>query len=160
MANVQTVGCSYIADRSLINAAYVQSNLSVSIKTQGLPWWLRWLRICLQCRRPGFNPCVGEIPWKRVLGGSRIVWQQKKDTSNPMRDKKEIAKADVIVCKLYNWGAIQYIGDHFYNCLWSLRLLSIHITVIDIHNDSTETFVSRIHYNTFQRSLQKQKPPT
>ena len=31
----------------------------------GLPWWLRWWRICLKCRRPGFNPWVGEIPWRR-----------------------------------------------------------------------------------------------
>ena len=31
----------------------------------GLPWWLRWESICLQCRRPGFNPWVGKIPWKR-----------------------------------------------------------------------------------------------
>ena len=30
-----------------------------------LPWWLRWWRICLKCRRPGFNPWVGEIPWRR-----------------------------------------------------------------------------------------------
>ena len=22
-------------------------------------------RICLQCRRPGFDPCVGNIPWRR-----------------------------------------------------------------------------------------------
>ena len=27
----------------------------------GLPWWLRWSRICLQCRRPRFNPWVGKI---------------------------------------------------------------------------------------------------
>ena len=27
----------------------------------GLPWWL----ICLQCGRPGFNPWVGKIPWRR-----------------------------------------------------------------------------------------------
>ena len=31
----------------------------------GLPWWLRWLRICLQFRRPGFNPWVWKIPWRR-----------------------------------------------------------------------------------------------
>ena len=31
----------------------------------GLPWWLRQLRICLQLRRPGFDPWVGEIPWKK-----------------------------------------------------------------------------------------------
>ena len=27
--------------------------------------WLRWSRICLQCRRPGFNPWVRKIPWRR-----------------------------------------------------------------------------------------------
>ena len=31
----------------------------------GLPWWLNWWRICLQCRRPGFDPWVGKIPWRR-----------------------------------------------------------------------------------------------
>ena len=31
----------------------------------GLPWWLRWWRIRLQCRRPGFDPWVGKILWKR-----------------------------------------------------------------------------------------------
>ena len=32
----------------------------------GLPWWLRWQRIHLQCGRPGFDPWVGKIPWKRA----------------------------------------------------------------------------------------------
>ena len=32
----------------------------------GLPWWLRWKRICLQCRRPGFAPGLGRSP-----GGGR-----------------------------------------------------------------------------------------
>ena len=27
-------------------------------------WWLRWWRICLQCRT-GFNPWVRKIPWRR-----------------------------------------------------------------------------------------------
>ena len=30
-----------------------------------LPWWLRQWSVCLQCRRPGFNPWVGKIPWRR-----------------------------------------------------------------------------------------------
>ena len=29
-----------------------------------LPLWLSWLRIHLQCRRPGFDPWVGKIPWR------------------------------------------------------------------------------------------------
>ena len=31
----------------------------------GLPWWLRRLRICLQCRRHGFHPWVRKIRWRR-----------------------------------------------------------------------------------------------
>ena len=34
-------------------------------KVGGLPWWLRLQRIHLQCRRPGFNPWVGKITWRR-----------------------------------------------------------------------------------------------
>ena len=30
------------------------------------PWWLRWKRIRLQFRRPGFNSWVGKIPWRRA----------------------------------------------------------------------------------------------
>ena len=31
----------------------------------GLPGWLRWLRIRLQCRRSRFDPWVGKMPWGR-----------------------------------------------------------------------------------------------
>ena len=31
----------------------------------GLPWWLRRQRICLQCRRLGFDPWVRKIPCRR-----------------------------------------------------------------------------------------------
>ena len=30
-----------------------------------LPWGLRRESVCLQCRRPGFNPWVGKIPSRR-----------------------------------------------------------------------------------------------
>lgn len=30
----------------------------------GLPWWLNWYKICLQCRRPVFYLGVGKIPWR------------------------------------------------------------------------------------------------
>jgi len=33
--------------------------------TCGLPWWLRPQRICLQGRKPGFDPWVRKIPWGR-----------------------------------------------------------------------------------------------
>ena len=30
------------------------------------PLWLRWFRVCLPCGRPGFDPWVGKIPWRRA----------------------------------------------------------------------------------------------
>ena len=29
------------------------------------PWWLRRLKVCLQCQRPEFDPWVRKIPWRR-----------------------------------------------------------------------------------------------
>ena len=37
-------------------------------------WWLRQERICLQCRRPGFNPWVGKIPWRREWLPTPVFW--------------------------------------------------------------------------------------
>ena len=31
----------------------------------GLPLWLSWQRILLQCRGLGFDPWVGKIPWRK-----------------------------------------------------------------------------------------------
>ena len=33
---------------------------------RAVPWWFSWLRICLHCRRLGFNTCVRKIPWRRA----------------------------------------------------------------------------------------------
>ena len=30
-----------------------------------IPWWLRWWRICLQCKRPRCLPWIGKILWRR-----------------------------------------------------------------------------------------------
>ena len=53
----------------------IQNSLYCSIKhslrgawcvlSLGLPWRLRQESICLQCGRPGFDPWVGRIPWRR-----------------------------------------------------------------------------------------------
>ena len=40
----------------------------------GLPWWLSWLRIFLQCWRLGFNPWVREIPWRRKQLPTPVFW--------------------------------------------------------------------------------------
>ena len=40
----------------------------------GLPLWLSWWRICLQCRRPGFNHWVEKIPKRRKRLPTSIFW--------------------------------------------------------------------------------------
>ena len=32
---------------------------------KGFPSDLRWWRVCLQCGRPRFDPCIRKIPWRR-----------------------------------------------------------------------------------------------
>ena len=39
--------------------------------TDFLPWWLRWLRICLQCGRLGFIPGLGRGPGE---GNGNPLW--------------------------------------------------------------------------------------
>ena len=39
-----------------------------------LPGWLRWWRIWLQCGRPGFDPWVGKIPWRREWLPTSVFW--------------------------------------------------------------------------------------
>ena len=40
----------------------------------GLPLWLRWWRIRLQCTRRGFDPWVGKIPWIREQLSTPVFW--------------------------------------------------------------------------------------
>ena len=59
------------------------SQLNILFPLQdGLPWWLSWWRICLQCRRQGFDPCFGKIrgvgsdnPWTEENSMDRGAWR-------------------------------------------------------------------------------------
>ena len=44
---------------------YILNYQLLSVTLSLLPWWLRRLSVCLQCRRPGFNPWIGKISWRR-----------------------------------------------------------------------------------------------
>ena len=39
--------------------------------------WLSWQRICLQCGRPGFDPRVRKIPWRRERLPTPVFWPGK-----------------------------------------------------------------------------------
>ena len=46
-----------------ISVMYIPTVQRTTLK--GLPWWLRGWRICLRCKRAGFDPWAGKIPWRR-----------------------------------------------------------------------------------------------
>ena len=39
--------------------------MSLVISVKGLPWWIRGKESACQYRRPGFNPWIRKIPWRR-----------------------------------------------------------------------------------------------
>ena len=43
-------------------------------KTLCPPWWLSWWRLYPQRGRPGFNPWVGKIPWRREWQPTPVFW--------------------------------------------------------------------------------------
>ena len=51
--------------------------------SQGLPWWLKWVRRDLQCRRSGPDPWVRKILWRKerlptpVFLSARIPWREE-----------------------------------------------------------------------------------
>ena len=46
-----------------MSTAYISDGCNYYLPIS-LSRWLSWQRICMQCRRPGFDPWVGKIPWK------------------------------------------------------------------------------------------------
>ena len=62
--NVKTM--TYIlSDTITFKTCRLKKKKSADMCIYSLPWWLRGWSVCLQCRRPGFNPWVGKIPWRR-----------------------------------------------------------------------------------------------
>ena len=43
----------------------------------GLSWWFKWWRICMQCKRPRFDPWVRKIAWRREGQPTAIFWPRE-----------------------------------------------------------------------------------
>ena len=60
----------YSNNRGLLLSWCLINQLSTSL---GLPWWLRWQSICLQCGKPEFNPWVQKILWRRIWPSTPVL---------------------------------------------------------------------------------------
>ena len=86
----------------------------------GRPWWFRLYGICLQCRRPGFEPWVRKIPWRRKSYPS-----QYSCLENSM-DRRAWQAIVHGVTKSQTWLTNTQILCLHYESLWlSLRILEL-----------------------------------
>ena len=68
-----TLSLCIVASDMLLKGDACQENKGV-LSSKGLPRWLSWSRICPQCGRPGFDPWVGKIPWRREWLPTPVFW--------------------------------------------------------------------------------------
>ena len=71
-----------------------------------LPWWLRWQRICLQCRRPGFDSWAGKIPWRKEWPPSPL-FLGCFFTSSSGRCEEDSSEASLVVQLVKNLPPMQ-----------------------------------------------------
>ena len=119
----------------------------------GLPWWLRWWRICLQCRRPWFSPWVGEIAWKRkwqltpvfVLGefhGQRSLegyspWGHKEsDTTEQLTHNTAVGNSVEFPPEIKNKTAI-----------WSSNVISGYLSKENENTNLKRYIHTNVHWN-------------
>ena len=100
--------------------------------TEGLPWWLSWWRIRLQCRRPGFDPWVGKIPWRRERLPTPVFWpgefhglQEFREGTG--RDGVEVSFGDWVGGDYVETGGTELKGQ-FINWLWNVQFLHLGTT--------------------------------
>ena len=71
-AELSSLDFSVQSEHGSVSKAVAYFNLSL-----GLPWQLRRESICLQCGRPGFDPWVGKIPWRRKWQPTPVLLPRK-----------------------------------------------------------------------------------
>ena len=74
----------------------------------GLPLWLSWWRIHLQCRRPEFNPLVGKIPWRRERLPTPVFWPGEFHGLYSLWGLKESEMTEKLSLSLWNYHNIVF----------------------------------------------------
>ena len=75
--------------------------VSASRHLLSLPWWLSWQRIRLQCGRPGFDPWVGKIPWRRERLPTPAFWPGEFHGLSTPWGRKE-SDTTFVICYMFN----------------------------------------------------------
>ena len=85
--------------------------------------WLRWWRICLQCRRPGFDPWVGKIPWRREWQPTPVFLPgeshgQRKLAGYSPGGHRELDSTEQLTLSLSGASSFLFLGLSFVLMKW------------------------------------------
>ena len=85
----------------------------------GLPWELRWSRICLQCRRPGFDLWVRKIPCRRAWQPTPVCspgefYEQESSAYSPWGGKELDTTKWLTLCLLRFLNSFSISSPHFW----------------------------------------------
>ena len=126
--------------------------------------WLRWWRICLQCRRPGFNPWVRKIPWRRH--GNTL---QYPCLENSMDRGAWWASVYEVANSWHNWVTehTHTPGDLHACGLWTTLFKTIltskppipcnHLDFCSISSQPTSYVFADLYSNSYRDSVQQSK---
>ena len=80
--------------------AHLISSRSSQPRNRTWVLWLSWYRICLQYGRPGFDPWVQKIPWRRERLPTPVFWLRKFHGLYSPRGHKESDTTDRLSLRL------------------------------------------------------------
>ena len=61
-----------------VSVFIIRTEMSRYVPCGGLPWWLIWYKVCLQCRLSGFSLWVGKIPCRRERLPTPVFWPRQR----------------------------------------------------------------------------------
>ena len=90
----------------------------------GLPWCLRLYRVCLQLRRPRFNPWVRKIPWRREWQSTSVFL--------PGEFHQQRCLAGYIGSQRvgHNWATFTSDYSEVLTNTWFVKMLSSHVFLL------------------------------
>ena len=87
-----------------------------TVEYWGLPWWLRWWRICLQCRRPEFDCWVRKTPWRRKWQPTPVLLPGK------VHGQRSLVRYSPWCCKESDTTeqlTLTYMHTHTHTCIYT-----------------------------------------
>ena len=83
---------------------------------QGLPLWLSWLSICLQCGRPGFDPWFWKIPWRRERLSPPVYWPGESHGLYSRKESDTTARLSLHSTPSISLGEISLHSNSLLSC--------------------------------------------